>query len=220
VEDVSYDGVTAAAERRVGNGRVIVFGTSLDDSWSDLALKPVYLPLVHQLTKYLARYEPPASWQTVGQVVDLSVLLKGRAERVVVSPSAERVTVPASEPGLVELSEQGVYEIRPAGSSSAVRPDRIAVNLDPTESDLAAIDPPELVAAVTGRASDAATQAAAADAGQSGAEDADGAPARHLPGRPGALPEPEVGDQRRERAVVARLRGPSLDRQAGERSNG
>jgi len=81
---------------------------------------------------------------------------------VVVSPSAERVTVPASEPGLVELSEQGVYEIRPAGSSSAVRPDRIAVNLDPTESDLAAIDPPELVAAVTGRASDAATQAAAA----------------------------------------------------------
>jgi hypothetical protein len=156
------DGVTAAAERRVGNGRVIVFGTSLDDSWSDLALKPVYLPLVHQLTKYLARYEPPASWQTVGQVVDLSVLLKGRAERVVVSPSAERVTVPASEPGLVELSEQGVYEIRPAGSTSAVRPDRIAVNLDPTESDLATMDPPELVAAVTGRAGDATTQAAAA----------------------------------------------------------
>ncbi len=67
------DGTAAAAERRVGNGRVIVFGTSLDDSWNDLALKPVYLPLVHQLTKYLARYEAAAvSWQTVGQVVDLS----------------------------------------------------------------------------------------------------------------------------------------------------
>ncbi len=156
------DGVTAAAERRVGNGRVIVFGTSLDDSWSDLALKPVYLPLVHQLTKYLARYEPPASWQTVGQVVDLSVLLKGRAERVVVSPSAVRVTVPASEPGLVELSEQGVYEIRPAGSTSAAPADRIAVNLDPAESDLAPMDPPELVAAVTGRAADVTPQAAAA----------------------------------------------------------
>lgn len=155
------DGVTAAAERRVGNGRVIVFGTSLDDSWNDLALKPVYLPLVHQLVKYLARYEPPAAWQTIGQVVDLSALLKSKAERVVVTPSGTRTTIPASEPGLVELSEQGFYEIRPAGNNTA-RPDRIAVNLDPTESDLAPMDPPELVAAVTGRAADTATAAGSA----------------------------------------------------------
>lgn len=155
------DGVVAAAERRVGNGRVIVFGTTLDDEWNDLPLKPVYLPLVHQLVKYLARYEPPASWQTVGQVVDLSALLKGRAERVVVSPTAVRTTIPASEPGLVELSEQGIYEIRPAGNNTA-RPDRIAVNLDPSESDLTPMDPQELVAAVTGRAADAATQTSGA----------------------------------------------------------
>jgi hypothetical protein len=32
------DGTAAAAERHVGNGRVILFGTSLDDSWNDLAL--------------------------------------------------------------------------------------------------------------------------------------------------------------------------------------
>lgn len=157
------DGVPAAAERRVGNGRVIVFGTSLDDSWNDLARKPVYLPLVHQMVKYLARYESPAAWQTVGQVVDLSAVLKGRAERVVVSPAGERTTVPASEPGLVELSQQGIYEIRPAGSASTARPDRIAVNLDPSESDLTAMDPPELVAAVTGHA-DAAQAAAGAPA--------------------------------------------------------
>ena len=155
------DGVAAAAERRVGNGRVIVLGTSLDDSWTDLALKPVYLPLVHQLAKYLARYEPPVSWQTVGQVVDLSALLKGRAARVVITPSTERITIPAGEPGLVELVEQGVYEIRVAGNNTA-RPDRIAVNLDPTESDLSPMDPPELVAAVTGRATDAATREASA----------------------------------------------------------
>jgi hypothetical protein len=151
------DGTAAAAERRVGNGRVIVFGTSLDDSWNDLVRKPVYLPLVHQLTKYLARYEPGAAWQTVGQVVDISAALKSRADRVVVTPAAERITVHANEPGLLELSEQGVYEIRAAGSSSA-RPDRIAVNLDPAESDLSLLNPPELVAAVTGRATDALAQ--------------------------------------------------------------
>ena len=156
------DGVAAMAERRVGTGRVIVLGTSLDDSWNDLALRPVYLPLVHQVVRYLARYEPPASWQTVGQVVDLPAVLKGRAERVVISPSGERRTIGANEPGLLELSEQGIYEIRPAGSSTTARPDRVAVNLDPAESDLSSMDPAELVAAVTGRAADTQAQAGAA----------------------------------------------------------
>ena len=155
------DGATAAAERRIGTGRVIVFGTSLDDSWNDLALKPVYLPLVHQLVKYLARYEPSASWRTTDQVVDLSVLLNGRASRVVITPAGGRITIPESEPGLLELSEQGVYEIRVSGNTGN-RPDRIAVNLDPTESDLTPLDPAELVAAVTGRAAAAATQTASA----------------------------------------------------------
>ena len=93
------DGAVAAAERRIGTGRVIAFGTSLDDSWNDLALKPVYLPLVHQLVRYLARYEPPTPWRTVGQVVDLSASLKGRADRVVVTPSSEQMKVTPAEPG-------------------------------------------------------------------------------------------------------------------------
>jgi hypothetical protein len=144
------DGSVAIAERRVGMGRVIALGTPLDDSWNDLALKPVYLPLVHQLVRYLARYDPPAPWRTVGQVVDLSALLKGRAERLVVTPSSEQVKVPSSEPGVVELSEQGVYEVRTIGGGST--PYQVAVNLDPAESDLTPLDPQELVAAVTGRA--------------------------------------------------------------------
>jgi hypothetical protein len=146
------DGAVASAEKRIGTGRVIAWTTSLDDSWNDLAKRPVYLPLVQQLGKYLAQYEQPTAWQTVGQVVDLSALLKTRAERVVITPSNDRVTVHANEPGLIELNEQGVYEIRSANNQSG-RPDRIAVNLDPAESDLAPLDPTELVAAVTGHAS-------------------------------------------------------------------
>ena len=151
------DGAVAAAERRVGTGRVIAWSTTLDNSWNSFALKPVYLPFVHQLVRYLARYEQPLSWRTVGQVVDLSALLKSRADRVVVTPSDERVRVPASESGLLELNEQGVYEIR-TGAGGSTRPDRIAVNLDPAESDLTPMDPQELVAAVTGRAAPTSTQ--------------------------------------------------------------
>lgn len=149
------DGAVMIAEKRIGTGRVLALTTTLDDSWNDLALKPIYLPLVHQLARYLSQYEQSSAWATVGAVVDLSSRLKGRADRVIVAPSGQRTRVSASEAGLLELTEHGVYEIR-SSASGAGKPDRIAVNLDPAESDLAPLDPRELVAAVTGRASQAA----------------------------------------------------------------
>jgi hypothetical protein len=151
------DGGVAAAEKRIGLGRVIALSTTLDDSWNDLALKPVYLPLVHQVTRYLAQYEQTNAWQTVGAVVDLPTAFKGKADRVVVTPANERIRKAANEPGLLELTEHGIYEIRAASNSSG-RPDRIAVNLDPAESDLSPMDPQELVAAVIGRATPVAAQ--------------------------------------------------------------
>jgi hypothetical protein len=157
------DGAVAASEKRVGAGRVIAWTTTLDDSWSDLALKPVYLPLVHQLTRYLSQYEQVSYWSTVGQVVDLAAALKTRADRVIMTPTGQRVRMAASEPGVLELNEHGLYEIRSAANGSG-RPDRIAVNLDPAESDLTPLDPSELVAAVTGRAASAAATSVEAPA--------------------------------------------------------
>lgn len=157
------DGGIAAAERRVGAGRVILLTTTLDDSWNDLELKPVYLPLVHQLVRYVAQYEQDSSWATVGQVLDLATLLKSKADRVIITPSGERKTMGANEPSILELTEHGAYQVR-AASSPQARPDQIAVNIDPAESDLTPIDTGELVAAATGRASTApVTTTAAAD---------------------------------------------------------
>ncbi|HEX7827710.1 MAG TPA: hypothetical protein VF477_22650, partial [Mycobacterium sp.] len=155
------DGGVAVAERRVGTGRVIVFTTTLDDSWNDLELKPVYLPLVHQLVRYVSQYEQSTSWATVGQVVDLATLLKSKADRVVVTPSGERRQIGTNEPSILELTEHGAYEVRLASNPSG-RPDRIAVNIDPAESDLTPIDTTELVAAATGRAPQAVATSAAA----------------------------------------------------------
>jgi hypothetical protein len=141
------DGAVAAAERKLGLGRVIAWTSPLDDSYTDLPRKPVYLPLVHQLVKYLGQVESPKSWMTVGQVVDVSALTKARSNWLVITPSGKRVT----SAGPLELDEQGVYEVRPAGGSQSA-PQAVAVNIDPAESDLTPIDPAELVAAVTGRA--------------------------------------------------------------------
>jgi len=134
---------------------VIVWASSLDNAYSDLPTRPVYLPLVHQMVKYLAQFEAPHAWQTVGQVVDVQSLTKSRANWVVVTPSGKRV--PQSGP--LELDEQGVYEVRPAGGADAFPPQAIAVNIDPAEEDLSTIDPAELVAAVTGHAAATGTAA-------------------------------------------------------------
>jgi hypothetical protein len=149
------DGAVAAAERKLGAGRIIVLASTLDDSYSDLPLKPVYLPLVHQLVKYLGQFESPKAWLTVGQVVDVSALTKARANWLVVTPSGKRV----NSSGPLELDEQGIYEVRPAAGDAA--PQALAVNIDPAESDLTPIDPAELVAAVTGRAARASAAAPA-----------------------------------------------------------
>jgi hypothetical protein len=120
----------------------------------------VYLPLVHQFTRYLSQFEQSSYWSTVGQVVDLAATYKARADRVVMTPAGERLRLAAADPAILELSEHGLYEIRSAANGSG-RPDRIAVNLDPAESDLTPLDPSELVASVTGRAT--STTAAAAE---------------------------------------------------------
>jgi len=147
------DGAVAAVERKIGNGRVIVWTYPLDDTWTDIGVKPVFLPLVHQLVRHLAHYEASTSWFTVGQVIDLAARAKTKADRIVVTPAGERVSQAGSHPneGLLDLDEQGVYEVRSAGAANG-RPETLAVNLDPAESDLTPIDPRELVATVTGRA--------------------------------------------------------------------
>lgn len=170
------DGGVALAEKDSGQGRVLVWTGTLDNLWSDLVLKPVFLPFVHQVMTYLARYETPTPWLTVGQVFAERRTGKDRlaltptGQRIPVSGSTPAPTTPASgtspspgpSPGevWVELNEQGFYEIRDTsgGDATAVS---VAVNVDTTESDLVPLDPQELVAAVTGRARASDSQAAA-----------------------------------------------------------
>ncbi len=157
------DGSVALAERRVAGGRVIAFGSTLDGDWNDLVLKPVFVPLLHQLTRYLGQVEAQPEWQTAGQVVDVTqrvaALTAGGADArvtsaVVLSPSGRRTTVgEGGGASAIEVSEQGFYEVRPGGSAASGRPFTLAVNLEAGESDLSAMDPQEFTAGATGRAS-------------------------------------------------------------------
>src|SRR5690606_27783633 len=48
------DGAPALVERAVGQGRLLVWASSLDDDWTDLPLQPAFLPFVHELARYAA----------------------------------------------------------------------------------------------------------------------------------------------------------------------
>jgi hypothetical protein len=142
-------GAPAVAERRTGNGRVLIWGSTLDVQWSDLPQRPVFLPFIHRAVRHLAGYSEPQPWVTVGQVLDASVAPRGAApaQRVVLTPSGRRLPIEDEGSDVVELSEKGFYELRGDSNQSV---NVVAVNVDPAEADLTAIDPKEIVAAALG----------------------------------------------------------------------
>ena len=168
------DGAPALVEKRMGAGRVLVWLSSLDLVWNDLAVKPVFLPFVHQMARHLGGYREVPAWLTVGDVLDPAVGLgpKALTDRTIVSPSGRRVPLDGEGPDVVELAEQGFYEVR--GRAAGAEPAMIvASNVDLKESDPAAMPATDVVAAATGRAGGSASAAADAvpsDAAQESAQ--------------------------------------------------
>lgn len=150
------DGTPALLEKQMGRGRVMAFGSTLDMYWNDLALKPVFLPFVHQVVRHLSAYRERPSSSIVGQVLDLTEFVESpgvgaatrNSGRLVLAPSGKRQDLEGEQSRVLELTEQGFYEIREArpGSPTAVA----ASNVELIESDTTAIDPKEITFSVTG----------------------------------------------------------------------
>lgn len=158
------DGSVALAEKRVGEGRVLIWTSTLDAFWNDLAQQPVFLPFIHQLVRYASGRTETVSSFSAGQILDVSdatamataglgevtEALAGAEEQVVVTPSGESLALPTGDgPHFLQLVQQGIYEIRPP-STMEVRPVAVAVNVDLGEADLAPLDPEEVVASISG----------------------------------------------------------------------
>lgn len=138
-------GVPALVEQQAGRGRALIWTSTVDLGWNDLPLKPVFLPFIHRSMRHLASYTEPAPWLTVGQVLDPGGAGQAKAS-VAVTPSGKRVPV-AEGSGVLQLTEQGFYELRNDRSQTASTV--VASNVDVSESDLSSVDPREIVAAAT-----------------------------------------------------------------------
>ena len=152
------DGQVALAEKRVADGLVLVWTSTTDTHWNDLALQPVFLPFVHRMVRHLSQYEDVRLFFTVGDALELTrespdpfieALVEAGGDLVLEAPSGERTIVRAdASDRLVELREQGIFEIRHVEADD-VPPAFVAVNPDPSESDLSRLDIDQFLGAMT-----------------------------------------------------------------------
>lgn len=171
------NGAVALAERQVGEGRVLLWTSMLDNYWNDMVLQPVFLPFAHQLVKHAGSFRPPTPSHTVDDVLNLSGqgeggegdrLLAGfaRDDRdglVALSPANRSIDVGGgARPGFLPLAEQGFYELRGGGGGGGPGTPAVAVNVNLGEADLEAMDPEEFAGSIT--------SPDIGEAGESGAE--------------------------------------------------
>jgi hypothetical protein len=142
-------GAPALVEADVGRGRVLLLTTTVDREWTDLPIRPGFLPLVQEAARYLAGAPSgdAVSAVTVGQRREISVGPEDRRIEVI-RPSGESrwISPDARAPEgharrsvfFTETDEPGLYRVRASRTDGAVadRPDEsFVVNLDPAESD-------------------------------------------------------------------------------------
>ncbi|HYW72670.1 MAG TPA: VWA domain-containing protein [Pyrinomonadaceae bacterium] len=150
------DGSPALIESSAGKGRVLLFTSSLGASWSDLPLTPVYLPLIHQMIRYVGSREAGA-WYGMGQTFRVAKETKGEAPAVD-APDGARLTENRLTPEgdlLVTGRQPGFYRLR-----YQTRPDFAAVDLPAAEGDFTRLDFGAFINGVTGGAGKSETREA------------------------------------------------------------
>jgi hypothetical protein len=132
------DGTPLLLERQVGEGRILLLASGLDNLTNDLPLHPIFVAFVDRTARYLSGSEQLSG----SRPVDAFVQLRAAATPVDISGNVEVIDPDGRRPlSLGEartiqsfrLERAGFYQIRFANGRNAV----IGVNPDRRESDLA-----------------------------------------------------------------------------------
>jgi hypothetical protein len=142
------DGEPLLTSREVEKGRVLMFGISARTDWSNLPLRPIFLPLAARLTFELADVEQGYHSVIAGQPLVLTFPDRTSPIGVeVVPPSGEtlrlKTTGVEGQSGQMFLYKDthqiGVYLVRTLDAANS-RSVPFAVNFDPEEAEPASID--------------------------------------------------------------------------------
>jgi hypothetical protein len=146
-------------EKRIGEGRVLLFTSGLDNLTNDFPLNPAFVPFIEQTARYLAGSDR----QGGARVVDAYLELRNAREQgqgvEVTDPEGKRPLTlgEAATAQSFQLTEAGYYQLRLADGRQNV----VGVNADPKESNLETI-PDDVMALWTGRGGAGAQAASSA----------------------------------------------------------
>jgi hypothetical protein len=144
------DGAPLLVSRPVGSGAVLLLATAVRPEWTNLPLKPLFLPLLSRLTFRLAGAEADRPAQLAGTPIALPLPAGGEVE--VVRPGGAVLRLRSPDPKATafrydDTYAPGVYLLRPLRGDPP-RTLAVAATVDPVESDPVALAPEALRARV------------------------------------------------------------------------
>lgn len=128
------DGTPLLLERQVGDGRVLLFTSTLDRQWNDLPVQSSFVPLIAGLADHMLGGAGFSSQAELGSLLALQAM--GLRGGQIFDPRGNPALALGGGTGGVLLDQIGFYELVGGGARELV-----AVNFDPQESDLTTIGP-------------------------------------------------------------------------------
>src|SRR5215510_5119736 len=139
------DGSPVIVESSKEDHGMLVFNSTIDSKWNDLPLKPSFLPLFHEIVRYLTRYNESRGWYALGEAIPVTAGLEN-VDAAVIEPNKERRplgNLAAGQSKFFTPQLPGFHEIR-------IGPDTkmVAVNPPASEGNLDGMPPDDLLASV------------------------------------------------------------------------
>ncbi len=143
------DSSPAIAERKFGNGRVIVVTSSADAEWSSWPSDPSYLVTMLEMARYATRPAPDSASQPAGAPIRLDIDPAVHSTQAVVEPpegaAAPALAVPSDDGQKLQLryndtARSGLYHVRLKRHDGTTDTELFAANVEATEGDLQPAD--------------------------------------------------------------------------------
>jgi hypothetical protein len=150
-------------EKRIGEGRVVLLTSGLDNLTNDFPLNPAFVPFIEQTARYLAGSQRQGGSRIVDAYLDLRTAREQGQGVEVTDPEGKRPLTlgEAASAQSFQLTEAGYYQLRLADGHQNV----VGVNPDPKESNLDVI-PDDVMALWQGKGGQALQEASAPGAAQ------------------------------------------------------
>ena len=127
-----FDNTEAAlVEKNVGEGKVLLFASSLDLEWNNLALQGLFLPFVHEILRHLVRSEVGKSAYEIGDSISHEQFVSDTGVSVL---DADGRSVSFESSNLQRATSPGLFTATSVAGST-----RYAVNILPEESNFARV---------------------------------------------------------------------------------